>query len=120
MENLEKVEVDKLIPTMPSFNYIQEWIGEHLFEIALVFCFLALVIYKYGQKEISMAKGYRSIMDQFNDGLNNLLGRFWLATNMDGNAIRSKVTFNEDENEEYEDDNDDDDNDEENKAMMYI
>jgi hypothetical protein len=126
MDNLEKVEVENLIPSVPSipsipsFNFIQEWIREHLFEIVLVMCFLALAIYKYGQKEISMSNGYKSVIDKFNHGLNKLLGKFWLTSNMEGNAIKSKVTFNEDENEEYDDDDDDDEDYQEKKPVMYI
>jgi hypothetical protein len=118
MDDLEKVEVENILSKIPSISFLQEWIGEHVFEIVLVLCFLALVVYKYGQKEISMATGYKSVLDQLTDGINNLFGRFWLSSNMQGKAIKTKVRFNEDENEEYSDG--EDDRYTEKKAVMYI
>jgi hypothetical protein len=120
MDNLEKVEVEKLlpmqsIPEIPSFSSIQEWVGEHLFEIALVIILLVFVFYKYGQKEISLSKGYKSILDEISDSVNRFFGRFWLSSNMEGKAIRTKVRFNEEENQEY-----DDDRAEEIRSVMYI
>lgn len=101
MDNLEKVEIENILPSMsiPSFDSIQEWVEEHVFEIVLIICFLALVIYKFGERDVSIAKEYKSFLDNFNDGLNNLFGKFWLSSNMEGNAIKTKVTFEDDYDE---------------------
>jgi hypothetical protein len=116
MDNLEKVEVEEIIPSIPNLNSIYDWVSDHLFEIVLVLCFLALVFYKYGKKEISMASNYKSILEQVKDNINHLFGSFWLSSNMEGKAIKSSVSFNEDDNEEYSDD----EYEEEKKQSMYI
>ena len=105
MDDLEKVEVDKLlhsIPEIPSFSTIQDWVGEHVFEVVLVVLLCVFVFYSYGQKKVSLASGYKSVLNQVSDGVNKLFGKFWLFTNMEGNAIKTKVRFNEDDNEYLE------------------
>ena len=114
MDNLEKVDLENILPSISHLDFIKEWVGEHMFEILLVFCILALVIYKYSKKELSIATEYKSFLDNFNYNLNNIFGKFWLASNMEGNAIKSKVSFNDDDNEEYSDDE------EEIKQVMHI
>jgi hypothetical protein len=118
MDNLEKVEVEKLIPAMPSipsFSSIQDWVGENLLAIILVILLAVYIFYSYGQKKVSLASGYKSFLDRISDGINRMFGKFWLSSNMEGKAIKTRVRFNEEENEEYEDERA-----EERRSVMYI
>ena len=121
MDNLEKVEVEKLLPTMPSmpsFSSIQDWVGENLIAIILVLLLAVYIFYSYGQKKVSLASGYKSFLDRISDGVNRMFGKFWLSSNMEGNAIKTRVRFNEDDNEYLEAEQDE--REEERRSVMYI
>lgn len=121
MDNLEKVEVEKLIPaipSIPSFSSIQDWVGENLLAIILVILLAVYIFYSYGQKKVSLASGYKSFLDRISDGINRMFGRFWLSSNMEGKAIKTRVRFNEDDNEYL--DAEEEDRVEERRSVMYI
>jgi hypothetical protein len=100
MDNLENIVPE--IPSLPSIDGIQEWITEHVFEVVLVVLFLCFIGYKYSVEDVSVSGQYKSYLDKLTDNINNLFGKFWLSSNMEGKAIKSSVRFSDEEEEDNE------------------
>jgi hypothetical protein len=99
-----------------NFDIILNFLTENSFIILLVIMFIILIAYKYSKDEVSLANGAKGFFESLQEKVSRLYGRLWLNSNMEGDTFKTKVHFDEEEEDydeelEYEEvDNEEDDN----------